>query len=313
VITVVIPVKDGGDGLRRCLEGVLAQEVEEGFEVVVVDSGSTDGSRDLAIESGAKVIDIPPAEFNHGAARNLGAAAGTGEILVFTVQDAFPVDDRWLERLVAPLREDESVGGVYGRQLPHDDATPPEAWFLNFMYGPAPRVQRAEAASELSLETTMFSNVNSAVRRSSWEPDGFADDIIMSEDNEWARRALLEGWEIRYEPAAAVRHSHSYTVVDAFRRFFDSGVSAERAYLAGGEEASGKLNDAAFRYARGEIGWLVRTGRSKWIPYTVVYEAAKWVGLQMGHRYRRIPAALRPKLSALPAYWQEGRASDRGR
>lgn len=303
MITVVIPVKDGGEGLRRCLGGVFAQEIDEDFEVVVVDSGSTDGSRELAAAMGATVVDVHPDEFNHGSARNAGARAGGGEVLVFTVQDAFPQDAGWLARLVAALKEDETVAGVYGRQLPHDDATPPEVWFLNFLYGPRPKTQVATSPSELSLETTMFSNVNAAIRRSAWEPDGFADDIIMSEDHEWARRALLDGWKVEYRPGAAVRHSHRYTIADAFRRFFDSGVSAERAYLAGGQEASRLLNDAAVRYARGELGWLIRSGRTAWIPYTVVYELAKWLGLQLGHRYRMIPPPLRPKLSALPTYW----------
>ena len=313
MITVVIPVKDGGEDLRRCLEGVFAQRLDEDFEVVVVDSGSTDGSRELAAAKGATVVDIPAAEFNHGSSRNLGARAGKGEILVFTVQDAFPVDADWLGRLVAPLREDDRVAGVYGRQLPHDDATPPEVWFLNFLYGPRPRTQRASSPHELSLETTMFSNVSSAIRRSAWEPAGFDDEIIMSEDHEWARRALLEGWQVEYRPEAAVRHSHRYSIADAFRRFFDSGVSAERAYLAGGEEASGVLNSAAVRYACGEIGWLVRTGRVAWIPYTVAYETAKWLGLQLGHRWRMVPAALRPRLSALPGYWGPGRSPGQGR
>lgn len=311
-ITILIPVKDGGEGFRRCLDGIRDQKVKDAFELVVVDSGSTDGSRELAAAAGAKVLDIPPSEFNHGAARNLGALAGSGEILVFTVQDACPVGSGWLESLVAPLLADECVAGTYGRQLPHEDATPPEVWFLNFLYGPRPRTQQASSVAELSLETTMFSNVNSAIRRSAWEPDGFADDIIMSEDHEWARRALLNGWQIEYLPDAAVRHSHRYSVSDAFRRFFDSGVSAERAYLAGGAEASERLNSAALIYARGEIGWLIRTGRAGWIPYAVVYELAKWVGLQLGHRYRVVPSWLRPKLSSLPRYWDTRReASDR--
>ena len=67
--------------------------------------------------------------------------------------------------------------------------------------------------------------------RSTWEAFPFADDIVMSEDQEWSRRVLLAGHAIGYEPAAAVHHSHTYSVEGAFRRFFDSGVSAERSYV----------------------------------------------------------------------------------
>ncbi len=303
MITVVLPVKDGGDDLRRCLEALARQVVEDDVEVVVIDSGSSDGSAELAHAHGAVVREIPPEEFNHGAVRNLAGRIGHGDVLVFTVQDAYAVDAHWLARLVAPLRADERIAGVYGRQLPHEDATPPEVWFLNFLYGPRPRLQRAGSAAELSLDTTMFSNVNSAIRRSAWEPDGFAQNIIMSEDHEWARRALLDGWEIAYEPGAAVRHSHRYTVLQAFRRFFDSGASAERAYLAGEQPSAAALRRAALRYARGEIGWLVRTGQVLWIPYTVVYELAKWAGVQLGARQRRLPVAVKRRCSALADYW----------
>lgn len=304
MISVVMPVKDGGPDLARCLEALDRQAVDEEVEVVVVDSGSTDGSVALARQHGAAVHEVAPDRFNHGAARNLGAGAARGDVLVFTVQDAVAADDRWLASLVAPLRADPAIGGVYGRQLPHPGARPPEVWFLNFVYGPAPRRQAARTPDQLSMDETMFSNVNSAMRRSAWEPLRFAEDIIMSEDHDWVRRALLEGWTIAYEPRAAVRHSHPYTMADAFRRFFDSGASADRAYLAGQEHARAVLRRAALRYARGEIGWLLRTGQARWIPYTVAYELAKWAGLQLGARHRRLPLAVKLRCSALPGYWR---------
>jgi len=191
--------------------------------VVVVDSSSTDGSAELAREKGARLHVIPAEEFNHGATRNLGAELAGGEVLVFTSQDAYPEHERWLAELVAPLRENGDVAGSYGRQLPHEDATPPERYFLDFLYGPHPREQRAAGEEELSMETTLFSNVNAAMRRTAWERFPFAENIIMSEDQEWARRALLAGHALRYVPGAAVRHSHPYTIGSAFRRFFDSG------------------------------------------------------------------------------------------
>ena len=77
---------------------------------------------------------------------------------------------------------------------------------------------------------------------------------------------------------AAVRHSHAYTIVSAFRRFFDSGASADRAYVAG-ETSRAALRGAASRYARGEVAWLWNTGQRRWIPYATLYESAKYLGL----------------------------------
>jgi rhamnosyltransferase len=306
VISVLIPVRNGGEDLRRCLEAIRGQRTDREVEIVVVDSASEDGSAELARSLGARVHEIALEEFNHGATRNLAAELAEGETLVFTTQDAYADDGGWLERLVSPLDDDPKLAGVYGRQLPHDDASAPERFFLDFLYGPWPRTQSANGRGQLDLRTTLFSNVNSAIRREAWSEFRFPDDIIMSEDQEWAVRVLLAGWSLRYEPGAAVRHSHPYTVGSAFRRFFDSGVSAERAYLAGERPSARVLRSEAGRYAREEVAWLVREGEARSLPYTALYEGAKYAGLQLGARHRMLPRPLKRRLSALPSYWGNG-------
>jgi rhamnosyltransferase len=304
VISVVIPVKDGGPDLVRCLEAIGEQRIDAEVEVVVIDSGSRDGSVETARRLGARVHEIDPAEFGHGRTRNLGASLARGETLVFTSQDAYAADAGWLAALVAALGGDD-VAGAYGRQLPHADATPPERYFLDFLYGPRERVQAWTGPGEPTFEQTLFSNVNGAMPRAVWSEFPFADDLIMSEDQEWSRRVLLAGRSLAYEPRAAVFHSHAYTVASAFRRFFDSGVSAERSYASRGAAPGSALRSAAARYAKGELEWLWSTGQRRWIPYTAAYELAKFAGLQLGRRHRRLPAALKRRFSALPAYWDD--------
>ena len=302
MISIVIPVKDGGQDLVRCLDAISRQEADDEFEVVIVDSGSRDNSVEVARSHGARVQEIDPSEFNHGATRNLGARQASGEVLVFISQDAEPTGSDWLRLLTAPLRDDAELAGVYGRQLARDDAVPPERFFLDFLYGARPRVQEISAPSEISMESTLFSNANSAIRRSAWEKFPFAGDIIMSEDQEWSRRVLIAGWRLAYEPRAIVRHSHPYTIGSAFRRFFDSGVSAERAYL-GGEPSRAVLRRAALGYMRAELRWLIRSGNARWIPYASIYELAKLAGLQLGARHRSLPLWLKLRCTMNPGYW----------
>lgn len=303
MISVVIPVKDGGDGLVRCLTAVQAQVSAEPVEIVVVDSGSSDGSVAAARRHSAIVLEIGAHEFSHGAARNLGASRSRGELLVFVSQDAVPVGTRWLERLTQPLREDPLIAGVYGGQLPHPTARPPERYFLAFLYGPTARRQRAGRVDELSMETTLFSNVNAAMPRAIWERFQFVPDLVMSEDQEWSGRVLLAGYSVVYEPEAAVRHSHDYTLAAAFRRFFDSGASADRAYLAGKRPSTRVLRRAAIRYARGEAAWLWRTGQRRWLPYAALYEGTKMLGLLLGANHRHFPVRIKRWLSAMPSAW----------
>jgi len=297
VISIVIPVKDGGADLARCLDGVDRQTVDESVEVVVVDSGSRDGSPELARARGARVHEIPARQFGHGRTRNLGVELSKGDLIVFTSQDAVADDDRWLERLRAATRAGSDVAGAYGRQLPHPDARPPEVFFLDFLYGGHRRVQRLAPGEELTYHATLFSNVNAAIPRTILERYPFREDLTMSEDQEWSRRVLRDGFALVYEPNAVVRHSHPYTIATAFRRFFDSGVSAEHAYVEG-DESRVALRRAGRRYAREELRWLWQSGRRRWIPYTVVYEFGKFAGLQLGLRHDRLPRGLTRRLSA---------------
>ena len=297
MISVVIPVKDGCAELARCLAGIGMQRVEEEVEIVVIDSGSTDGSVELARAAGAVVHEIPPETFGHGRTRNLGVGLSRGDVVVFTSQDAAADDDRWLALLAAAARSGEDVAGAYGRQLPHDDARPPERFFLDFLYGSNPRVQRLRPGEELTFEATLFSNVNAAIPRALLERFPFRDDLTMSEDQEWSRRVLREGYALVYEPRAAVRDSHAYTIRTAFRRFFDSGVSAQHSYVDG-DESRAALRRAGGRYAREELAWLWRTGQRRWIPYTTVYELGKFAGLQLGLRHARLPRGLARRLGS---------------
>ena len=125
----------------------------------------------------------------------------------------------------------------------------------------------------------------------------FRDDLTMSEDQEWSRRALRAGFSLVYEPRAAVRHSHAYTIRSAFTRFFDSGVSAEHAYVEG-DASRAALRRAGGRYARAELRGSGQPAHRRWIPYTAAYELGKYAGLQLGLRHARLPRSLVRRLGS---------------
>jgi glycosyltransferase involved in cell wall biosynthesis len=120
-VSVVVPVKNAGPGLADLLDSLQRQKGFKDIELVVVDSGSTDGSVGVAQRYGAKLLEILPEEFSHSYARNLGAEHASGDVLLFTVQDALPPEDTWLAEMFAPLARD-GVAAVSCDEHPREDA-----------------------------------------------------------------------------------------------------------------------------------------------------------------------------------------------
>ena len=119
----MVPTRNGAATLPALFEAIASQADAASREVIVVDSGSTDGTLDQVRAAAHLVIEISPAEFNHGTTRNLGIRRATGRFVVLIVQDARPLTRDWLAHLLAPLRDDARVAGVFARQVPRPDAS----------------------------------------------------------------------------------------------------------------------------------------------------------------------------------------------
>src|SRR5258708_7910910 len=115
--SILVLTKNEEQNIESCLRAVYSQEVADPFEVLIVDSGSTDSTVEIARQFPAQIEQIPAEAFHHARTRNLAASLAKGELLVFLVADATPVSNLWLRTLIANF-EDSSVGAVHGRQLP---------------------------------------------------------------------------------------------------------------------------------------------------------------------------------------------------
>jgi GT2 family glycosyltransferase len=226
--SIVVPAKNEAANLPRLLDAVFSQRAPWPFEVIVIDSGSTDGSQDVVRRSPARLVEIRPKEFNHGATRNLGCREARGEILVCLVADALPANRDWLATLVENFDADPRVAGVYSRQLPREGAGPIERRQLLAWMASSPDRRVAEIASPEAFaaltphERRMLANfddVSSARRRSVWEEIPIAENL-WAEDVDWSRKAILAGHRIVFEPRSLVFHSHRPTVRHTFRRLY---------------------------------------------------------------------------------------------
>jgi rhamnosyltransferase len=210
---VVIRTLNEGEHLASCLETLQSQRPQFDLDVVVVDSGSTDATVDIARKHGAKVVELSPSEFDYSKALNLGIKSVRGDIVVSLSAHAIPVDDSWLDRMTGPFAAAD-VAGVYSRQVPWPDAPWQEVHRLDEQFGTTGRVHDRGNADDI-----VFSNAASALRRSVWLAEPFTLPAV--EDLDWARRVVAAGWKIVYQPEAAVYHSHHEDVRAQARRLID--------------------------------------------------------------------------------------------
>ncbi len=217
LVTVLVPTLDGGARFLRVLDGIARQETDFDFDLLVVDSGSTDGSDAAAERAGARLVRIPKSDFNHGLTRNLGISESRGEIVALLTQDAVPVGAAWLKPLVDAFSRDDRVAGVYCRQVPRPDCNPLSRERLRRWAAtrPDPVVQEPCGPDEWDrlrpMERLMriaFDDVASSLRKSVWRKHPY-EKRSFGEDLAWGKAVILDGYRIVFEPRSAVEHSHN--------------------------------------------------------------------------------------------------------
>jgi rhamnosyltransferase len=226
--TVFIPTWNGGPLFETVLDKVLAQKTPFPFEVLVIDSGSRDGTVEaIKRRPAVRLIEIPNTEFNHGLTRNRAVREARGEIVALLTQDAEPYDDGWLARLVSNF-DDPEVAGAYCHQHPRPDCNPFQRDRLRgwTKESGAPEVRRlADPAAWDRMHPydryrlAAFDDVASCVRKSAMETLPFAKRQF-GEDVEWGKRAILAGKKIVMDPGAVVIHSHDSPVMYEFKRVY---------------------------------------------------------------------------------------------
>lgn len=320
-VIAIVPTYNGGAIWKQCAQALAAAKQASGgrLQVLVVDSSSADDTVQVAKSHGFEVQVINSSEFDHGGTRNWAAfralercapgvadASAPYEAVVFLTQDAVLAQPTSIETLVDAF-SDPLVAVAYGRQLPHENANPIAVHARLFNYGAGGRVVGLEDAPSLGLKTVFTSNAFCAYRSSVFcELGGFPEKTILSEDMYFAARAVAGGHKVAYVADAAVKHSHNYSPLEEFKRYFDIGVfQSSEDWIArqyGGAGGEGR------RFLMSEIRYLLKHA-PVWIPRAALHNALKIVGYKLGKNYRALSPRTSRRLSLHPRYW-DTRAND---
>ena len=302
-ITVAIPTLNAGPGFAHTLAAITAQRVDAGVELMVCDSGSTDGTVALARAHGATVIEIPHASFSHGGTRNLLMERASGDHVAFLTQDAVPAGPDWLATLVSAFTLTADVGLAFGPYLPRPEASVSvrrelDAWFASFTDDAStPRIdalpvaERGAPPAHFLGHRGFFTDANGCVARAAWaqvpfRPVAYAEDHLLAQD------MLRAGWAKVYVPAAGVVHSHEYSAGQWLRRSFDEARAVREIYGWARPPRS-----AALRVWGGVAGDWRETRDPRSVAPSLVHHVARAAGELLGGRSERLPARMSRRLS----------------
>jgi GT2 family glycosyltransferase len=318
VVTVAIPVLDGRRWLPEVLSAIGAQQIDDEVELLVCDSGSLDGSRRIARDAGARVLELEPGRFDHSATRNLLLQEARGDFVAMLTQDAQPASSRWLATLLRGFELADDVALVYGPYLPRADCPPLEAgrlrrYFAALAPDGAPRIDRLSETelgqpggalavpADIGPQRAFFTDANGCIRRAAWQAVPFPQ-VVYAEDHALALAMLRAGRAKVFMPAAGVLHSHHYAPAQRLRRAFDDYRGLREVYdyrtPVGAGHVIRQLRGAGgvgARSARADGGSLGQTALGTLAA--IAEQSLQLVGATLGSHADRLPPAVRRRLS----------------
>lgn len=251
-VSIVLRSYNEAWALRETLPALTAQSYRN-WELIVFDSGSTDGSVELLKAMKPKhLIQLKPHEYRPGRVLNQGMQLAQSDRVIFLNADATPQGSGWLTPLVMALGNSKAAA-VFGRQIPRTDCVAPFTRDYDRCYGPDRESVKWEH---------FFSMVSSGLRREVWAQRGFIETMQYSEDDEYTRWCRAQGYEITYVPESVVMHSHNYTPRQAYKRSFGEAWALAGVWSGSNDSFSSRRAVAGWaRDVAGDLAYCVRHHR----------------------------------------------------
>lgn len=298
-VACIVPTYNGFPMLKLLWQSLLKQSIP--FDFFVVDSSSSDETQGFLISNNIDHIIIEPSSFNHGGTRQMMVDRNKDyDFYVFLTQDAYLENECSLENILSPF-VDSAVGAVCARQMPHHDANLLARHARLFNYPDYSVVKSKSDAPIYGIKTPFMSNSFAAYRATAlMDVKGFPDNIILGEDMYVAAKMLLNDWKIAYASNAICRHSHNYSLVEEFKRYFDQGVFQSREKWIG--KAFGGAGGEGVRFVKSELAFLGIKRIFLW-PASIFRNFLKLVAYKLGFFEKKIPVKIKIKLSMHKRFW----------
>ncbi len=299
---VIVPTLNAGSEWRSWIEALQATGVDE-KDVYVVDSGSADDTVLLADNTGFNIIKISSNSFNHGGTRQMVIANIAGyDIAIFLTQDAILCFPDSLQKIISPF-DDEQVAAVCGRQLPRKFSGAIEAHARLFNYSDVSCTNSIKDANIKGLKAAFISNSFAAYRISSLtDVGGFPENVIFGEDMYVAAKLLKADYKIAYAADACVYHSHNYSLMQEFRRYFDMGVyHSHEPWVRqdfGGAEGEG------VKFVVSEFKYLLKY-EAVLIPEAFLRTVLRYAGFRLGLLEQWIPLRSKKLFAMNKSFFKE--------
>lgn len=216
-ISIIIRCLNEEKHIVTLLEGIQQQNIKD-YEVILVDSGSTDRTIEKALQFSVKIVHIKPEDFSFGYALNKGCEIATGEILLFASAHVYPVYDDWLLQITSPF-QNPKVGLVYGKQIG----------------GPSTKFSEHQLFKRWFPEESIpnqhypfCNNANCAIRKSLWLSRKYDESLTGLEDLAWAKELLLDQGYVYYNAHAEIVHIHEETPSKIRNRYRREAIALKR-------------------------------------------------------------------------------------
>jgi rhamnosyltransferase len=297
---IIFPTYNAAETISLLLDSIQTQTVKPDH-MLVIDNSSSDETIETLKAHNIPYRIIKKSEFNHGTTRKYAISLIDADIYILLTQDISFANEHALENILKAF-DDKKVGCAYGRQLPNKDADILAAHLRFFAYPQTNSIKTYEDRKRLGIYTCANSDNFAAYRKEALlNIGGLPENVILAEDMYAAAKMLINGWKIAYRADAVIYHSHNYTLIQEFKRHFDTGVfHAMNPWIL--ETFHASISDG-IKFLQSSIKYCIKNNAYFTLPKAIMSTLAKLFGFYAGKQYKLLPKYIIKKISMYNKFW----------